>query len=87
MVSVETSAEGEQLGRQGEGPGLPPHHHAWAHPWSVPTISPPARPETPVPPSGPQEGQPESVETTSSQEAVGGRHGAPSAEQQPIYFR
>ncbi|KAJ1066060.1 hypothetical protein K5549_013573 [Capra hircus] len=46
-----------------------------------------ARPETPVPPSGPQEGQPEGVETTSSQEAAGGRHGVPPTEQQPIYFR
>ncbi|XP_059875183.1 autophagy-related protein 2 homolog A isoform X2 [Delphinus delphis] len=46
-----------------------------------------AHPETPVQPSGPQEGQPEGVETTSSQEAAGGRHGASPAEQQPIYFR
>ncbi|XP_059959297.1 autophagy-related protein 2 homolog A isoform X2 [Mesoplodon densirostris] len=46
-----------------------------------------AHPETPVQPSGPQEGQPEGAETTSSQEAAGGRHGASPAEQQPIYFR
>ncbi|XP_067604550.1 autophagy-related protein 2 homolog A isoform X1 [Pseudorca crassidens] len=46
-----------------------------------------AHPETPVQPGGPQEGQPEGVETTSSQEAAGGRHGASPAEQQPIYFR
>ncbi|XP_019810546.2 autophagy-related protein 2 homolog A isoform X2 [Bos indicus] len=46
-----------------------------------------ARPETPVPPSGPQEGQPEGVETTSSQEAAGGRLGTSPTEQQPIYFR
>ncbi|XP_058925184.1 autophagy-related protein 2 homolog A isoform X1 [Kogia breviceps] len=46
-----------------------------------------AHPETAVQPSGPQEGQPEGVETSSSQEAAGGRHGASPAEQQPIYFR
>ncbi|XP_057584173.1 autophagy-related protein 2 homolog A isoform X3 [Hippopotamus amphibius kiboko] len=46
-----------------------------------------ARPETPVQPGGPQGGQPEGVEVSSSQEAAGGRHGASPAEQQPIYFR
>ncbi|KAB1251445.1 Autophagy-related protein 2-like protein A [Camelus dromedarius] len=46
-----------------------------------------AHPETRVQPSSPQEGQPEGVETTSSQEATGSRHGSSSAEQQPIYFR
>ncbi|KAB0404107.1 hypothetical protein E2I00_008860 [Balaenoptera physalus] len=40
-----------------------------------------------VPAETSTEGQPEGVETTSSQEAAGGRHGASPAEQQPIYFR
>ncbi|XP_027628218.1 autophagy-related protein 2 homolog A isoform X1 [Tupaia chinensis] len=45
-----------------------------------------ARPETQAQHSSPQEGQPEGLETTASQEAAGSGH-SPSAEQQPIYFR
>ncbi|XP_019501109.1 PREDICTED: autophagy-related protein 2 homolog A isoform X1 [Hipposideros armiger] len=44
-----------------------------------------AHPETRVHPSSPQEGQPESVETSGTQETTGSRQG--SSEQQPIYFR
>uniref|UniRef100_F7D5H8 Autophagy related 2A n=1 Tax=Equus caballus TaxID=9796 RepID=F7D5H8_HORSE len=82
MVPADASAEGERLGRGGEGP------HLLAIPGPMPGLCPhPAHPETRVQPSSPQEGQPEGVETTGSREAVGGGHGSSSAEQQPIYFR
>lgn len=45
-----------------------------------------AHPETRGRPSSPQEGQPKSTDTSSSQEASGSGHGS-SVEQQPIYFR
>ncbi|XP_029812574.1 autophagy-related protein 2 homolog A isoform X2 [Suricata suricatta] len=45
-----------------------------------------ARPETRVPPSSLQEGQPEDTEVTGSQGSPGCGH-CSSAEQQPIYFR
>ncbi|XP_059566161.1 autophagy-related protein 2 homolog A isoform X1 [Myotis daubentonii] len=45
-----------------------------------------AHPETRAQGSSPQEGEPEGVETSDTQEAAGGGQGA-SSEQQPIYFR
>nr|XP_020020532.1 autophagy-related protein 2 homolog A isoform X3 [Castor canadensis] len=45
-----------------------------------------AHPETRGRPSSPQEGQPEDVEMSGSQEAPGSGHSS-AAEQQPIYFR
>uniref|UniRef100_A0A8C9PIR3 Autophagy related 2A n=1 Tax=Spermophilus dauricus TaxID=99837 RepID=A0A8C9PIR3_SPEDA len=45
-----------------------------------------AHPETRGRPSSPQEGQPKSTDTSSSQETSGSGHGS-SVEQQPIYFR
>jgi hypothetical protein len=74
--------------RGGRVQALPPraasHTASLPCPWSVTSSL--AHPETRGRPSSPQEGQPEDVEMSGSQEAPGSGHSS-AAEQQPIYFR